>query len=503
MQTINILHLEDSDHDAELTKALVEGCGLNVHIKRAISEASFLSLLDNEQIDLILSDFTIPSFGGIEALKIASEKYPRVPFIFFSGTMGEDAAVESLRHGATDYVLKGKPMRLVPAIHAALELAEIREQQAIANNLRRFQSNILRSVTDGVIVTRLDGEVTYWNEGARVILKLHSDAVIGHYLEELALGSGAHSFQGLFQDCKVSGHAMSEFPCEVGDTESYVSVKASLLRAEDAKPSGCLFIVRDITDLKKSETALKLLNGELEQRVSDRTEALTAVIDELKSFSYSVSHDLRGPLRAILGYTRVLEEDYGDKLDQDGMEVLGRVSAAGKRMDALINGLLQLSMVRRSEFSRSKCDLSELARSISDELSSNDPRPNAIWRIQDGVGANADQGMVRSVLQNLLSNAWKFSSKTPEPVVEFGADKVEGQIVFYVRDNGIGFEPEQCERIFEPFKRMHSEEEYKGTGIGLATVNRIIQRHGGSVWARSKPGEGSTFFFTLEASAPA
>jgi signal transduction histidine kinase len=219
---------------------------------------------------------------------------------------------------------------------------------------------------------------------------------------------------------------------------------------------------------------------------------------ELEAFSYSVSHDLRAPLRSIEGFSQILLEDYADKLDEEGEDYLGRIRAASRRMALLIDDLLDLSRVSRRPLRRGLVDLSAQTREIAAELGASQPEREVEFVIADGLTANGDARLLRLALENLLGNAWKFTSKEGRARIEFGSTTLEGgERVYFVRDNGVGFDEAYAGKLFGAFQRLHGAEEFEGTGIGLVTVQRIVRRHGGRVWAKGKVGEGATFFFTL------
>ena len=231
----------------------------------------------------------------------------------------------------------------------------------------------------------------------------------------------------------------------------------------------------------------------------EANERLESAVRELEAFSYSVSHDLRAPLRTISAFTQALAEDLRYQLDDKAKDHLRRVLAAAARMNDLIDALLELSRISRTPLGRHSVDISAMALAVVDELRRRDVSRKLGATIEPGLVADADGRLVRILFDNLLGNAWKFTAKTDHPHVQIGAERREGEIVFFVRDNGAGFDMEYADRLFTPFQRLHSEREYAGTGIGLATVKRIIERHGGRIWAESTPGEGASFLFTLPA----
>jgi signal transduction histidine kinase len=256
---------------------------------------------------------------------------------------------------------------------------------------------------------------------------------------------------------------------------------------------------RDREQITVLNSQLREVNEDLEQRVEQRTRELEASNKELEAFSYSVSHDLRAPLRTIDGFSLALHEDFSERLDETGRDYISRVRNGVQRMGTLIDALLQLSRVTRSDIQRERIDLSQLATLVFNEIRAADPERAISWEAQSDVMAQADPRLIRVALENLIGNAWKFTAKTPEARISFGSSPRDGQTVYFIRDNGAGFDMQYVDRLFTAFQRLHGEREFTGSGIGLATVSRIIRRHHGSIWAEGSPGEGATFFFTLTA----
>ena len=255
----------------------------------------------------------------------------------------------------------------------------------------------------------------------------------------------------------------------------------------------------DITKLKATEQELRSLNEELEKRVEEKTRELSAINNELQSFAYSVSHDLHAPLRAVDGFSSVLLEQYSDRLDETGKHYLERMRLGASRMGCLIDDLLNLSRITQHPLAPQDVNLTSLAHEIIDEITGEAPQRPVQFTVADNLVAYADPGLMRVVLTNLLTNAWKFTEMKDPAVIEVSAISDDDDQVFFVRDNGIGFDMQYADKLFAPFQRLQSAEEFQGSGIGLSIVQRIIHQHSGRIWAESSLGHGATFFFTLKA----
>jgi light-regulated signal transduction histidine kinase (bacteriophytochrome) len=254
---------------------------------------------------------------------------------------------------------------------------------------------------------------------------------------------------------------------------------------------------RDVSERKAAELQITQMNAELERRVAERTVQLDRVNHELESFAYSVSHDLRAPLRAIDGFSAALEEDIGDTLDERSRGYLTRVRNAAARMATLIDSMLGLAKLARQELVYEPVDISQLARSIAGELQAHDPERVVTFDIADGLETSAEPMLMRAILENLMGNAWKFTRKTPGATIAVGRIAESGE--FFVRDNGAGFDEAYAKKLFGAFQRLHAQDDFEGTGIGLATVARVVHRYGGDVRAEGAVDKGATFYFTIPA----
>jgi PAS domain S-box-containing protein len=277
----------------------------------------------------------------------------------------------------------------------------------------------------------------------------------------------------------------------------WVGVTARALRDRAGHEAGIAGTIDDISARKIAEFSLRNLNQELETRVRSRTAELEAAVRELEAFSYSVSHDLRAPLRAIDGFARILAEEVGPQLAPQHREQLARIRAGAERMAILIDALIDLATVSRQPLRRQTVDLSQLAESVIRELQAETPDRDVAVEITRDLAVVADPALMHVLLDNLLRNAWKFTTRTAGARIAFGATREGGRTLFHVEDNGAGFDMNYAGKLFQPFQRLHGQEEFPGTGIGLATVQRIVARHDGRVWASAEPGGGARFCFTL------
>ena len=644
---IKILHLEDSLKDSELIRSTIEIGGIGYDYFLVDNEKDYLKILETEKINIILSDFSLPDFNGEEALKVVREKYPHISFVFVSGTMGEDAAINALLNGATDYVLKNKLERLVPAINRAIYEREL-------ENKRIQAEEALQETRDGLVEAQTVAHLGSWDwdivkdeikgseefyrlfdvkpdeifRFAQFTERLHPDDIElvqnnvadatkknlpydTDYRVKLS-GGGWRNINAkgqVFSDAEgkpvrmvgtclditerkqaedvimlekdlyidlvksmpfgvyrirvfspetwkknawkssentpYSMELISDRYCEIlGVSKETITKNHGILNDlvhpeekdvfaklnEDANSSLSKFhwegrivndgiirwvsfeslprvlengdviwtgSVQDITEQKQAEEKIIKLNEELEQRVIQRTAQLETANKELEAFSYSVSHDLRAPLRGIDGFSLALYEDYYKELDVQAKNYIDRIRTATKKMDRLIDSLLKLSRVSRFELKVEKVNLSEIAKEISESIKNTDEVRNAEFIIKNNLYIKADKYLLHIVLENLLNNAWKFTSKKEKSTIEFGAIEENSKPIYFVKDNGVGFDMKYSSKLFGAFQRLHSSKDYPGTGIGLATVQRIILRHNGKIWVESVLNKGTTFYFTL------
>ncbi|HET9030619.1 MAG TPA: PAS domain-containing protein [Candidatus Aquilonibacter sp.] len=366
--------------------------------------------------------------------------------------------------------------------------------QTVAETANALESNrrmaqVLESIRDAFVAVDRDLRITYVNSQMARYWNVAPADVIGRRLEEYT----AHF--------DVEGVALRSFKEALANEHSMTYENRVRGRWYETRlypfANGVAAYVRDVTRRKREQERILNINAELERRVAQRTRQLEIANNELESFSYSVSHDLRAPLRAIDGFSQALVEDYGDVLDERGRGYSERVRKAAQRMADLIDALLRLAKVARAPMTFAEVDLSALATTVVEDLREGDPERPVAVTVEPGLTATGESHLLAIVLQNLIGNAWKFTRRCDRPAIAVGRDP-QGE--FFVRDNGAGFDMAYGNKLFGAFQRLHSADEYEGTGIGLATVARIVHRHGGSIRAEGAIGEGATFYFTLPGS---
>jgi PAS domain S-box-containing protein len=359
-----------------------------------------------------------------------------------------------------------------------------------------YLDNLLNYANAPIIVWDPGLRITKFNRAFQTLTGYKESDVLGKKLDMLfPEDSRQRSLAHISRAAAGERWEVVEIPvrCADGMVRTVLWNSANIRASDGATTVATIAQGQDITERKEAEESIQRLNDVLRQRAAD----LGAANRELESFAYSVSHDLRAPLRSIDGFSLALLEDYAGKLDDRGKDYLRRVRAASQVMGELIDDMLELSRVGRTDLHRRRVDLSGMAQKIAQELQDREPKERVDLVIAPGLSADGDPALLRAAVGNLLSNAWKFTGRCDRPKIEVGALREDDQHVYFVKDNGVGFDMNYAGKLFEPFQRLHSKDEFSGTGVGLATVKRIINRHGGRIWAEGRVGEGATFYFTL------
>jgi PAS domain S-box-containing protein len=544
--SLRILYLEDEKNDVELAQTTLEEEGFRCDLTHVETRVDFISALEKDAFDIILADYKLPSFDGLSALAIAREKTPDVPFIFVSGAMGEELAIETLKNGATDYVLKQRISRLVPAIRRALEEAEEhlerRKAEEALEKLSRQNELILNSTGEGIIGLNLKGNHIFVNAAAAQMLGYRVRELIGKHSHEIWHHSKADGTFYPEAECPINS------VCEYGivrhvrdevfwkkDGTSFPVTYACTPILEGGNLIGAVVTFRDITKRKREGEELRKHREHLKELVEERTAELRIANEHLKKeitehkrteeklrksetryrivadelarsnadlaqFATVASHDLQEPLRVVDGFIKLLRKRYKGKLDENADDFIKYTVDGIKRMQDLIKDLLEYSKVGSKDIHLTPVDFSlavdkavlnlKVAIEESGATVTHDKLPTLV----------ADASQITRLFQNLIGNALKFRGKE-KLTVHVSAERRDKEWTFSVRDNGIGIDPKAAERIFVIFQRLHTREEYPGTGIGLTICKRIVERHRGRIWVESEPGKGSNFRFVIPARA--
>ncbi len=501
-RSMKILVVEHDLYDIDLLRYELSRAFPN-HIAEVVqTEADFCKALESRP-DIILSDYSLPSFDGTRAFEIKKQLAPDIPFILVSGTIGEENAVELIKNGVTDYALKDKLYALAPKIVRALNEAEEKQyKKSVEEALLKSEAN-LRAMFDstdvGFLFLNPDGTILAFNPMSQHWAK-HSFGVkltTNINFRSLLTAENLNAFNTL--SARVMGGKEVSYETSypiAGGSPTWFYIHAKPVTDEQKTVIGMCIAVNDITANKQAEEEIRILNSGLEERVKERTTELIEANTALEAFSYSVSHDLRSPVRSVMGFAQIITKEHGHALTAELKELFTHIESSSKRMNAIIDDLLALAKCGKDKLQKGDVNMTNLFYSVWDNLLFSNSHQAAI-EVRPMPVVYADSSMLEQVIVNLLSNAIKYSSKKEKPVIKVGCEEGDDRYTFYVKDNGAGFDMKNYKRLFNAFQRLHSIGEFEGTGIGLTLIKRIIDKHGGEVWAEGTVGEGATFYFTL------
>lgn len=489
---IHVLVVEDSPQDMALINHELRKAGLRFRTRRVESRDAFLHVLEHHPPDVILSDHGVPGFDGLAALAEARSRCPQAPFIFVTGAPREEAARQTLQSGADDYVLKDHLNLLAATIDRALRESDARNNRlrletALINAEEQLHLLIKELKEHAAFMLDSDCHVATWNPGAEQMLGHEPEAILGHDFAELFApeGSGADLSRQLFEQAARNGRAQRTASLtRKGGQHFPAQVSIVALGGGEQQLRGFLCVLHDCSQDGSEAPANK------------RVAQLEASTREIEKFTHAIALELQLPLRHIESCAQMLAKTAGDHLDQKSGSYLQKISEAAHRMVQLVDALFTYSRIGQTEMYHLNLSLKEIVREVIRDLRHEIEGRQVEWQIGDLPEATGDSVMLWQVMTSLISNALKFTRKTECARIEIGATSNEREHVIFVRDNGVGFEPQAAERLFGVFERLHKHE-FEGTGVGLANVRRIIERHGGRVWAEGSLDHGATFYFSL------
>ncbi|HEX8461549.1 MAG TPA: ATP-binding protein [Segetibacter sp.] len=373
------------------------------------------------------------------------------------------------------------------------------EEDETAISEQDFFTFLLEFNDYAIVVINARKIVSVWNKGAENLYGYSSNEMLGNSLEKVYQEKVAlQQHESYLEKARLTSRAeYDSWRLKKDNTPFYANTIITPLFKADGSVKGFVKILRDKTETKKLEEENTVLKEGLEEKVRQRTKELEVVNKELEAFSYSVSHDLRTPLRAVSGYSMMLKEDYDTKLDGEGNRIIDNIIHNTKMMGQLIDDLLTFSKMARLETANQSIDMKKLVESCIENLMQNEKNPSVKFLVGDLLTCNGDNSMLRQVWYNLISNAVKYSSKKEKPVIEIASLDDKGIPVYYVKDNGEGFDMKYVNKLFGVFQRLHRQDEFEGTGLGLALAKRIVSKHGGDIWAEAALGLGATFYFSI------
>ncbi|MBN1471939.1 MAG: response regulator [Syntrophaceae bacterium] len=526
-----IIVVDDDEQNRSYLQTLFQSQGFAV--TTAVNGAKALDAAREDPPLVIISDILMPVMDGFILCKEwkNDHRLKKIPFIFYTATYTDPKDEKlALEMGADRFVTKPQEPDILLAIvrdvlnnkPENLLKTEVSEEdilkeynevlfrklenkinqleeanKTIKQSEEKYRGLIETTGTGFVIIDQKGGVLDANGEYVRLAGCKSLEQIIGKNIIEWTAEHDRVRNTAEIKRCFEQGFVRN-VEIDYVDNEKFITpVEINAATIRTTKGIVIMMLCRDITDRKKTENEIRQINESLERRVRERTSELEASNKEMEAFAYSVSHDLRAPLRAIDNFSQIILEDYKDKLDTQIKDYLNKIIAASKRMAQLIDDILILSRIKRVSINIQKVNLSQMVRSTLENFQISEPGRCVKLMIADNLQAAADQRLMQIVMENLLGNAWKFTGKLEKAEIEFGTGENVNGKYFFIRDNGTGFDMAYVDKLFIPFQRLHSSNEYPGTGVGLSIVRTIMNRHGGTIWAEAQQDKGATFYFTL------
>lgn len=499
----SVLLIEDNPGDARLVREkLNDRFGKTCQLHEAASLDGGLRWLDKQRADLILLDLSLPDSQGLDTFYSVHAHAPDTPVVILSGYDDDELALDAVRAGAEDYLTKqhANSVALARSMRHAVERHKV--ERALRESEAHYRT-VVETAEEGVVQIDARRSIRFVNSRMATLLARPASSMLGQRFDDLVDSEFSDAVVDFLAVCVPGVRRTMPVRFRHPDgAEIWTLMSAGSVNAFGSETFDIVIMLSDITGQVLAERELAKLTATLEERVAVRTAQLQAANAELALFNRSIAHDLRTPLNAIVGFTSLLELDANLASSPKTLRQIELVHQSALDMGDLVSALLELSQIGRKNFRRESMNASLMAKAVLAQLQATEPARVVEIDIEEGVEMQGDPALVRDVMVNLLGNAWKYTGRTTAPRIRFGvAVKDECETIYVVQDNGIGFDMKAMELLFHPFHRMASSQGFEGTGIGLATVHRIVQRHGGRIWADSRPGEQTSFFFTLEAPA--
>ncbi len=499
----SVLLVEDNPGDARLVREYLHerfGERCDLHIADTLDSA--LDALDTRPVDVVLLDLSLPDSHGLDTFYRVHAAAKGAPVVILTGNDDDEQGLAAVRAGAEGYLAKKHQdgVALVRSLRHAMERRQL--EQALRDSEARYRT-IVETAEEGIALIDTARRIVCSTARFASMLGTTASALRGRAFADLVDPCWQEAARRLVAPGPLRRRSAElRLTRHSGLDPLWVIAAAGDLMLLDGPRDEIMLMLTDISDRRRAEGELRALQAELEARVAQRTALLEAANADLQAFGASVAHDLRVPLNAMLGFASLLDFGIDGPLNDAQQRKVELIRTSAGDMNELIGGLLALGQATRRALAMEEVDLSALAASSAAQLMIAEPERHAQWHIEPGVRAQGDRVLLADVLRNLLHNAFKYSSRAAQAQIAFGMrTDASAQPVYWVRDNGIGFTMEHAARLFAPFERLVSAEGFAGSGVGLATARRIVERHGGRLWAESVPDEQTTFFFTLGAPA--